>query len=157
MNLQTAVTHYFATWKARQELRYVALVDKKEGMDRTVAYWKERHAQEMDGPTLLTWVAVLGGLFLHFLCAFVPVPFLGPLQWVHSLTIFLFRTQKMVRIVFYIAILIHVVDGTYAWILARKVDPLNATSWFWQSLALGYFSLNYLLKRAKKRTSKKQQ
>jgi hypothetical protein len=157
MFLQTSVTHYCSTWKARQEIGYVSIVDKKEGIDRTVTYWKERHGRELDGPQLWVWILVLGGMILLALCVFVPAPFLGPLECVRSLELLLLRTQNRMRFTLYMAILAHIVEASYAWLLARKVDPLNAKDWFLQTLALGGFSLKYLFKRAKLKNSQKKQ
>lgn len=155
--LQTSVTHYCSTWKARQEIGYVSIVDKKEGMDRTVTYWKERHGRELDGPQLWVRILVLGGMILLALCVFVPAPFLGPLEIVRSLGLLLLQTQNRMRFTLYMAILTHIVEASYAWLLARKVDPLNAKDWFLQTLALGGFSLKYLFKRAKLKNSQKKQ
>jgi len=156
MQLQVGVTHYCSTWKARQEIGYTAIVDKKDALDRTVAYWKERHAQELDGPPLLTWILVLGGIFLVFLCVYVPAPFMGPLECVRSLGLLIFRSREVLRIIFYLALLAHLVEGIYAWMVARKADRKNAKGWFWQTLALGYPSLQYLLKRAEQRINLKE-
>lgn len=157
MFLQTSVTHYCSTWKARQEIGYVSIVDKKEGIDRTVTYWKERHGRELDGPQLWVWILILGGLILLALCVYVPAPFLGPLECVRSLGLLLMQTQNRMRFTLYMAILAHIVEASYAWLLARKVDPLNAKDWFLQTLALGGLSLKYLFKRAKLRNSQRKQ
>jgi hypothetical protein len=153
---QVGVTHYCSTWKARQELGYIALVDAKEGMHRTVAYWKELHSRELPSPPLLVWIGILAGMFLLFLCAFVPAPFMGPLECVRSLAFFLFRTQNIMRIGFYMACLAHLVEGGYAWILARKVDPSNATGWWLQTSVVGFPSLRLLLQKARHQRNKKQ-
>ncbi len=153
---QVGVTHYCSTWKARQELGYIALVDAKEGMRRTVAYWKELHSQELPSPSLLVGIAIVAGIFLLFLCAFVPAPFMGPLECVRSLAFFLFRTQNIMRIGFYMACLTHLVEGGYAWILARKVDPSNATGWWLQTSVFGFPSLRLLLQKARHQRNEKQ-
>ncbi len=153
---QVGVTHYCSTWKARQELGYIALVDAKEGMHRTVAYWKELHSQGLPSPPLLVWIGILAGIFLLFLCAFVPAPFMGPLECVRSLAFFLFRTQNIMRIGFYMACLAHLVEGGYAWILARKVDPSNATGWWLQTSVVGFPSLQLLLQKARRQRNEKQ-
>lgn len=156
MEFQVGVTHYCSTWKARQEIGYTAIVDKKDALDSTVSYWKERHAQELDGPPLLTWILLLGGMVLLFSCVYVPAPFMGPLECVRSLGLLIFRSREVMRIIFYLACLAHMVEGIYAWIVALRADRKNASGWFWQTLALGYPSLQYLLKRAeKKRFSKR--
>ncbi|XP_024391473.1 uncharacterized protein [Physcomitrium patens] len=148
---KVGVTHYCSTWKARQEIGYTAIVDKKDALDRTVTYWKERHSQELDGPPLLSWIFLLGGMFLLFLCVYVPAPFMGPLEFIRWIGLFIFRSQETLRIILYLACLAHLLEGIYAWIVAMKADRKNARGWFWQTLALGYPSLQYLLKRAEKK------
>ncbi|KAL6176228.1 hypothetical protein ACLB2K_052863 [Fragaria x ananassa] len=61
----------------------------------------------------------------------------------------LFCVIGMVRIVYLLATALHVGEAVYAWSLAKKVDPANTRGWFWQTFALGVFSLRLLLKRAK--------
>ncbi|KAH9571208.1 hypothetical protein CY35_02G082100 [Sphagnum magellanicum] len=153
---KVGVTHYCSTWKARQELGYIALVDAKEGMHRTVAYWKELRSQELPSPSLLVRIALVAGIFFLFLCSFVPAPFMGPLECVRSLAFFLFRTQNIMRIGFYMACLAHLVEGGYAWILARKVDPSNATGWWLQTSVFGFPSLRLLLQKARHQRNEKQ-
>lgn len=41
----------------------------------------------------------------------------------------------------------HVSEAFYALGLARRVDPRNATAWFWRTLLLATFSLRLLWKR----------
>lgn len=156
MHLQVGVTHYCSTWKARQEIGYTAIVDKKDALDRTVTYWKERHAQELDGPPLLTWILFLGGMVLLFACVYVPAPFMGPLECVRWLGLLIFRSREVMRFIFYLACLVHVVEGIYAWRVAMKVDRKNAKGWVWQTLVLGYPSLQHLLKRAEEKKFVKQ-
>jgi hypothetical protein len=148
--LKVGVTHYCSTWKARQEIGYTAMVDKKEALERTVTYWKERHAQELDGPPLWSWILILGGMVLLFASVYVPAPFMGPLECWRWLGLAIFRSREVMRIILFLALLAHLVEGAYAWTLARKVDRKNATGWLWQTLALGYPSLQHLLKRAEK-------
>jgi hypothetical protein len=87
---------------------------------------------------------------------FVPAPFMGPLQCVRSLAFFLFRTQNIMRIGFYMACLVHLVEGGYAWILARKVDPSNATGWWLQTSVVGFLSLRLRLQKARHQRNEKQ-
>ncbi|CAI0381527.1 unnamed protein product [Linum tenue] len=54
----------------------------------------------------------------------------------------------VIRLVAVLAIAAHLFEAMYAWKLAKKVDPANAKGWFWQTFALGFFSLRFLLKRA---------
>lgn len=78
------------------------------------------------------------------------LPDIGPVPLLRAVSLFFFRSMWAVRMVFFAAVAAHVGEGIYAWHLAKKVDPDNAKAWFWQTLALGIFSLRFLFKRAKK-------
>ncbi|VAI48711.1 unnamed protein product [Triticum turgidum subsp. durum] len=141
------VTHYFSYLKAKEELGYVPVTSPQEGLAATISYWQERKRRELDGPTIFTWVAVIIGMLAVFSAAFLPP--VGPLKWVLAVHLFVFRSVLAIRIVFVAAVAAHAGEGVYAWFLAKKVDPRNATGWFWQTFALGFFSLRFLLKRAR--------
>lgn len=140
------MTHYFSTLKARQELGYVPLVSPRDGLAATITYWQERKKRELDGPTIYVWLFVVIGLSALFSAAFLPP--VGPVGWVRAFSLFIFQSLWTIRLVFLVSVALHVVEGVYAWHLSRKVDPRNSKGWFWQTLALGIFSLRYLLKRA---------
>jgi hypothetical protein len=133
--------------KAREELGYVPMVRPHEGLAATISYWQERKRRELDGPTIFTWLAVTIGMLAVFSAACLPP--VGPLKWALAIHLFVFRSILVIRLVLVIAIALHAGEAVYAWFLARKVDPRNATGWFWQTFALGFFSLRYLLKRAR--------
>ncbi|XP_020265411.1 short-chain dehydrogenase/reductase family 42E member 1 [Asparagus officinalis] len=141
------VTHYFSYLKAREELGYIPMVSPSDGLSKTISYWQERKRREIEGPTIFTTFLVLFGMFALFCAAFLPP--LGPVKWVYNLSMFMFRSLWMTRLAFVAAVACHVGEGIYAWYLARRVDPQNALGWFWQTFALGFFSLRFLLKRAK--------
>ena len=75
--------------------------------------------------------------------AFFPVPILRPA------CLFIIRSLLALRILAIWAIAMHVGESIYAWRLAKRVDPANARGWFLQTFVLGFFSLKFLLKRAK--------
>ena len=77
------------------------------------------------------------------------LPPVGPLKWVLDIHLFVFRSLLVIRLVFAAAVAAHIGEAVYAWFLAKKVDPRNAAGWFWQTFALGFFSLRYLLKRVR--------
>lgn len=52
--------------------------------------------------------------------------------------------------VFLLSVAAHIGEAAYSWHLAKRVDPANSRGWFWQTFALGIFSLRFLLKRARK-------
>jgi hypothetical protein len=141
------VTHYFSYLKAKGELGYVPMTSPQEGLAATISYWQERKRRELDGPTIFTWLAVTIGMLAVFSAAYLPP--VGPLKWVLALNLLVFRSVPVIRLVFWGAVAAHVGEGIYAWFLAKKVDPRNATGWFWQTSALGIFSLRFLLKRAR--------
>ncbi|KAG9456639.1 hypothetical protein H6P81_001147 [Aristolochia fimbriata] len=145
---KVGVTHYFSLLKAKTELGYVPTVTPQEGMAATISYWQERVREELDGPTIYSWLFAVGGMFLLFYAAWLPV--VWPLYGVNVLSLFLFRSLWNVQVVFCVATAIHICEAVYAWYLAKRVDPSNSRAWFWQTLALGFFSLRYLIKRSRK-------
>ncbi|KAH0932619.1 hypothetical protein HID58_009736 [Brassica napus] len=144
---KVGVTHYFSYLKAKEELGYVPFKSSKEGMAATISYWQERKQRSLDGPTIFTWLAVILGMSALFAAGWLPE--VGPVPFLRALSLFFFRTMTMVRAVFIISVGLHVGEGIYAWSLAKRVDPDNAMGWFWQTSALGFFSMRFLLKRAK--------
>ncbi|BAF09838.1 uncharacterized protein [Oryza sativa Japonica Group] len=142
---KVGVTHYFSYLKAREEIGYVPMVSPREGLAATISYWQERKRKELDGPTIFPWLFVTIGMLALFSAAYLPP--VGPLKWVLDLHLFVFRSKLVIRLVFVIATALHVGEAVYAWFLAKKYDPRNATGWFWQTFMLGFFSLRYLLKR----------
>ncbi|XP_062222202.1 uncharacterized protein LOC133921376 [Phragmites australis] len=144
---KVGVTHYFSFLKAREELGYVCMVSPREGLAATISYWQERKRRELDGPTIFTWLAVTLGMLAVFSAACLPP--VGLLKWILDIHLFVFRSMLVIRLVFAGAVALHFGEAVYAWFLAKKVDPRNATGWFWQTFALGIFSLRYLLKRAR--------
>lgn len=146
---KVGITHYFSILKAKQELGYTPIVKPQEGMKATITYWKEKKRKDLEMPNIFAWLFGLGGMFQLFCCAFIPPLYLGPFVWVRSFGLLVFQSIKNLQILFYISALLHITEACYAWLLARRVDPSNVKGWFWQTFALGYFSLRLLLKRAK--------
>ncbi|MED6206400.1 hypothetical protein PIB30_026345 [Stylosanthes scabra] len=144
---KVGVTHYFSCLKAKEEIGYVPKVSSKEGMASTISYWQERKRMTLDGPTIYPWLFSVMGMIGIFAAAFLSDEF-GIVFLLRAIHLFVFRTMWMVRLVFVLAVAAHVSEAIYAWRLAKRVDPSNARGWFWQTLALGYFSLRFLLKRA---------
>ncbi|KAK9129178.1 hypothetical protein Sjap_009665 [Stephania japonica] len=144
---KVGVTHYFSYLKAKEELGYVPMVSPQDGMTATIAYWKERKRRSLDGPTIYVWLFALIGMTALFVAAFLPE--IGPVKFIKAFALLLFRSGRVLQIVFILALAAHLGEGIYAWQLAKKVDPANSNGWFWQTFALGFFSLRFLLKRAK--------
>lgn len=106
-------------------------------------------AGAVDRPSWFFWVGLTFVAYpLLFICAFVPAPVLGPLEGLRT-PLYLVGAPERWQSVFYVSVVIHVVEAGYALYLARKVDPANASAWFWQTLYMGFFSLNLLLQKAK--------
>ncbi|KAK6130609.1 hypothetical protein DH2020_035655 [Rehmannia glutinosa] len=145
---KVGVTHYFSILKAKEELGYRPMVSPQEGMATTIAYWKERKRRTLDGPTIYAWIFVIVGMTILFCGAYMPD--IGPISVFRTIILFFLRSIPTARGVFLVSMAAHIGEAVYAWKLARKFDPANARGWFWQTFALGIFSLRYLLKRAKK-------
>ncbi|KAL3505517.1 hypothetical protein ACH5RR_035358 [Cinchona calisaya] len=145
---KVGVTHYFSFLKAKEELGYIPMVSPREGMAATISYWQEKKKRSLDGPTLYAWLFAVIGMLLLFAAAYLPD--FGPIPLVRSFALFFLRSMTALRVLFLLSAAAHVGEAIYAWKLARKVDPANAKGWFWQTFALGIFSLRYLLKRAKR-------
>ncbi|KAI4317056.1 hypothetical protein L6164_024967 [Bauhinia variegata] len=145
---KVGVTHYFSYLKAKEEIGYVPMLTPREGMASTISYWQERKRKTLDGPTIYIWLFSVFGMISLFCAAFLPDIGLVPI--LRAMSLFCFRSMWMTRLVFYVAVFLHIAEAFYAWRLAKRVDPLNARGWFWQTFALGFFSLRFLLKRARK-------
>ncbi|KAK7283808.1 hypothetical protein RIF29_13554 [Crotalaria pallida] len=144
---KVGVTHYFSYLKAKEEIGYVPMVTPREGMASTVSYWQERK-KFVDGPSIYAWLFAVLGMLAMFCAAFVPGD-TGIVSIIRYISLFSFRSMWMVRLVFLISVALHVLEAIYAWHLAKRLDPANARGWFWQTFALGYFSLRFLLKIAR--------
>ncbi|KAK0576814.1 hypothetical protein LWI29_023709 [Acer saccharum] len=145
---KVGVTHYFSFAKAKEELGYVPMVTPKEGMAAIISYWQDRKRKSLEGPTIFVWLFVIIGMSSLFAAAYLPD--IVPVSLIRALSLFFFRSMWTIRLVFVMSIAAHLGEGAYAWYLAKRVDPANARGWFWQTFALGFFSLRFLLKRARK-------
>lgn len=117
-------------------------------MALTISYWKDKERKTVDGPTIYVWLFAMIGMILLFAAAYLPD--IGPVPFIRSIGLFLFRSQWMLKVTFILATAAHISEGIYAWFLAKRVDPDNSMGWFLQTFALGFFSLRFLLKRARK-------
>lgn len=123
------------------------MVSPQEGMTETIAYWQERKKRTLDGPTIYAWLFVVIGMISLFSAAYMPD--FGPIPLLRAISLFFVRSMWGLKMFFLLAVATHIGEAIYAWKLAKKVDPVNARGWFWQTFALGIFSLRFLLKRAK--------
>ncbi|KAK3002461.1 hypothetical protein RJ639_022101 [Escallonia herrerae] len=138
------VTHYFSPLKAKQELGSIPILSPQEGMAKTISYWQERKRRALDGPTICEWLFSVLGMGVLFCAAYLPD--IGPVPLFRALPLFFLRSLWAVRVLFLLCAAAHVGEAIYAWRLAKRVDPANARGWFWQTFALGMFSLRFLLK-----------
>ncbi|CAI0381556.1 unnamed protein product [Linum tenue] len=143
---KVGVTHYFSYLKAKEELGYVPLVTPREGMAATISYWQKKKREMLDGPTIYAWLYCVIGMGMVLCAAFLPD--VGPVSLMKAICLLYMRSMFVIRLVAVLAIAAHLFEAMYAWKLAKKVDPANAKGWFWQTFALGFFSLRFLLKRA---------
>lgn len=118
-----------------------------EGMAATISYWQDRKNKSLEGPTIYAWVFAVIGMIQLFVIGWFP----DSIPLLRSVGLLLFRSTFGIRLAFCLASGAHLVEAIYAWRLAKRVDPVNARGWFWQTFALGFFSLRFLLKRAKKK------
>ncbi|KAJ7958008.1 short-chain dehydrogenase/reductase family 42E member 1 [Quillaja saponaria] len=145
---KVGVTNYFSYLKAKEDLGYVPMVTAREGMTATISYWKESKRRSLDGPTIYAWLFSIIGMSSLFAAAFLPD--IGPVPLLRVISLFFFRSMTGLRLMFYVAATAHIIEAVYALYLAKKVDPVNSSGWFWQTFALGIFSLRFLLKRVRK-------
>ncbi|XP_015884142.1 uncharacterized protein LOC107419840 isoform X1 [Ziziphus jujuba] len=145
---KVGITHYFSFLKAKEELGYIPMVTPREGMAATISYWQEKKKKSMDGPTIYAWLFCVIGMTTLFCAAYLPD--IGPVPLLRGFSLFIFRSMWIMRMVFLLSVAAHIGEAAYAWHLAKRVDPANSRGWFWQTFALGFFSLRFLLKRARK-------
>lgn len=124
------------------------MVSPREGMSATISYWQERKKKTLDGPSIYSWLFCVIGI--GTLCCVAFLPDIGPVPLFRAIYLTVFRSMRTVRLVFLLSVVAHIVEAVYAWYLAKRVDPANSRGWFWQTFALGMFSLRFLLKRARK-------
>ncbi|KAJ6336475.1 hypothetical protein OIU78_012969 [Salix suchowensis] len=131
-----------------KELGYVPVVSPREGMAATISYWQERKRKTLDGPTIYARLFVVIGIASLFSAAYLPVD-IAPVPLLRATSLFIFRSMRVVRTIFLLAMAAHIGEAVYAWHLAKRVDTENARAWFWQTLVFGIRSLRFLMKRSK--------
>ena len=149
--LQVGITHWFSILKARRELGYVPFVEPKEGLRRTLEFWKEEQSKAMLWVPLSIWLLIIIGMVLTYCCGFLPPNSMGIFEVFRQVLIKLYRSHRILQAIFVLACIVHIGEGAYAWFLARRVDPENAVAWCWQTTMLGFPSLMLLRGRARER------
>lgn len=90
------------------------------------------------------WIAILGGLGALAVVAFHPGAYAF---WAAHVTgVF---SPGFLRALFVVSVLLHVGEALYALRLARGLGLDAAAGWFWQTLALGFPSLELLRRRVR--------
>ncbi|KAL6183889.1 hypothetical protein ACLB2K_045299 [Fragaria x ananassa] len=115
---KVGVTHYFSYLKAKEELGYVPMVTPRERMATTISYWQERKRKTLDGPTIYAWLYCVIAMVMLFCASYLPD--IGPVPLFRAISLFFFRSKRIVRIVFLLATAFHVGEAKYAWSLAKK-------------------------------------
>eukprot|EP00897_Mesotaenium_endlicherianum_P005304 jgi/Mesen1/4801/ME000243S03977 len=149
--VKVGVNHHFSVAKARQQLGYEPIVEPREGMRQMVAYWRNRRWREMDHPGLLAWALIPAAMWLLLLAAYLPPPYMGPLECVRTLGVYLFLSREGLAMVWWLAVGAHIVEAAFAYVIASSTEPENALKWALQTALLGYWSLRLLLRRAPER------
>ncbi|GBG74299.1 hypothetical protein CBR_g18710 [Chara braunii] len=124
-----------------EDLSYVPVVSRDEGMTEIVKHCRSRVLEGVEGPIFWEWVAISTGLLITFLVGYAPLGSLGSFERVRDVGLLLFGSVEMLRQVFWWAFAIHVVEACIAWALARQIEPHNSTGWFLQTFWLVLFNL----------------
>ncbi|CAF2065275.1 unnamed protein product [Brassica oleracea var. botrytis] len=142
---KVGVTNYYSINKAKEELGYEPKTQPDEAMTETIKYFKDKKRREVGGPSIYAWLFCVIGLPSILSVAWLPD--IGPIPFLRVIAMFIFRSMLALRIASGIVVTAHVSEAFYALGLARRVDPRNATAWFWRTLLLATFSLRLLWKR----------
>lgn len=133
--------------KAQRELGYGPGVSYEEAMERCLPYCRSIVAdrEKVDRPALFWWIAILGGLGFFGLVA-LNDPLWG---WWSSHVPFLGGIPKILyQLGFGAAVWTHVYKSFKAVMLAERAGlQATAMGWGWQTLLLGFPSMNNLLAR----------
>lgn len=96
----------------------------------------------VERPHIGWWLSIIGGLGLTAALALSDGAFVW---WSESVTTALSR--DLLRGIFYVAAFLHVFEGSYAFLLAKKLGLASAPGWGLQTFILGFPSLRLLLRR----------
>ncbi|XP_797883.2 transmembrane protein 254 [Strongylocentrotus purpuratus] len=108
-------------------------------------------------PRLIVMLVVIVGLSVLPICLYIPdkIPYdaLGPFAKV--LTYLAYDIPGVVKIAWYVILVVHAMEAMYAYILAGQigVEGFARIAWFISTLFFGFTSLN-LLKAAREKPSK---
>lgn len=90
------------------------------------------------------WISILSGMGLTAWIAFGTSGFALWSQWITRAL-----PQTLFQWIFWLALLTHIVEGFYAWTLARRHFAAQSLRWGLQTFLLGYPSLSLLLENVR--------
>jgi 3beta-hydroxy-delta5-steroid dehydrogenase/steroid delta-isomerase len=148
--LKSSVSHPCSIEKARRELGYEPLVRGSEGIARCLPYCREifRTREKVDRPHVAWWASILVGMIA-----------LGMLA--HHPPTWAFWSQHVIGVIphwiyqvgLWVAVLTQLHKGLKAVRLAERAGLHDtSTAWGWQTLLLGFASMNLLLPRIERAT-----
>jgi len=144
---KVCVTHFANIKDARKDLGYTPLVSTAEGMVKCLAYCRELHANLsrergiVERPHPGWWAAVFSGMIILGLISFnAPIG-----EWFQaSVPLLELMPIEGWRIIFWIAVAIHIGEAIYARIVSKKADLKTSLGWTIQTLLLGWPSTRLL-------------
>jgi len=144
-----SITNYSTISDAHRDLGYEPVVSTEEGIEHALAYCRnlyDRKRQErsfVERPHVGWWISIFLGMTVLGLISLNEVT--G--AWFQSNIPFLGTVPISVwRIVFLIALALHVGEGIYAWRAASRAGLKRARGWGMQTLLLGWPSTRLLRK-----------
>lgn len=153
---KVGATHYFSMQRAMHELGYSPTLSTKERAQKVAAYYGKKitNADYFRTPSISWWVLIVFGLFHLFILAFTEYSISNTkyaifiLQPLESIGLVLFRSHYGMQLVFYVAILAHVVETILTMYAMRGRGYRNTwLLWMVQTLMLGGPSMNLILAR----------
>jgi 3beta-hydroxy-delta5-steroid dehydrogenase/steroid delta-isomerase len=144
---KVCVTNYFSIEKAKHELGYEPLVSQSEGVQQSLEYCKVllEKTNVVKRPHIGWWISILGGMTTLGIVAFNESAH-------HFFSTYILSGIPMAyfQMIFYTAVLIHIVEAIYSLRLTRLHHLKDVSiGWFFQTLLLGFASLRLLLKEIK--------
>jgi len=144
------VTQTCSIEKARRELGYEPVVSPDEAVERCLPHFREvlRTLEKVDRPHLAWWLSsILGMIALGLIAHHPPTWAFWSQQVIGAIPHWVYQAAL------WVAVVTQVHKGLKAVRLAERAGLHNtSTAWGWQTLVLGYASLNLLLPRIKRTT-----
>jgi hypothetical protein len=150
--LKVGVTHFFSIEKAKKQLNYEPKINSFDGAQEMGNFYANNlHNDDFFEFVGLGFVlSILLGMVLLGLISLLDLTTIQNssfLNFVYIIGTFIFQTQFILKIVFIVAVLCHLLEGFYAGFIAYSKCKNTWVFWFLQTVLFGYFSLRLLLKR----------